>query len=80
MTHEWKSTDGKKEVKIQFDGLSKEVINWAFLNKGDLIFNIVLSGRSRIKNPRIYIISEVVYNPLKLLFWSRLMVKSVLRR
>ena len=53
MTHEWKSTDGKKEVKIQFDGLSKEVINWAFLNEGDLIFNIDLSGRSRIKNPRI---------------------------
>ena len=61
MTHEWKSTDGKKEVKIQFDGLSKEVINWAFLNEGDLIFNNDLSGRGRIKNPRIYMISEVVY-------------------
>ena len=27
MTHEWKSPDGNKEVKIKFDGLSKEVIN-----------------------------------------------------
>ena len=56
MTHEWKSPDGKKEVKIQFDGLSREVMNWASLNEGDLIFNIDLYGRKRI-----YIISEVVY-------------------
>ena len=55
-TLEWKSPDGNKEVKIKFDGLSREVINWASLNEGDLIFNIDLSGRKRI-----YIISEVVY-------------------
>ena len=38
------------------NGLSKEVINWASLNEGDLIFKIDLSGRKRI-----YVISEVVY-------------------
>ena len=52
----WKSPDGKKEVTIKFDGLTREVINWASLSEGDLIFNIDLSGRRRI-----YIISEVVY-------------------
>ena len=55
-THEWKSPDGKKEIKIKFDGLSREVFNWASLNEGDHIFNIDLSGRKRI-----YTISEVVY-------------------
>ena len=58
-TLNWKSPDGDdiiKEVEIKFDGLSREVINWASLNEGDLIFNIDLSGRKRI-----YIISEVVY-------------------
>ena len=58
-TLNWKSPDGDdiiKEVEIKFDGLSREVINWASLNEGDLIFNIDLSGRRRI-----YIISEVVY-------------------
>ena len=51
-----RSPDGQKEIKIKFDGLSREVINWASLNEGDIIFNIDLSGRRRI-----YIISEVVY-------------------
>ena len=56
LSHEWKSPEGDKVVKIKFDGLSKEVINWASLNEGDLIFDIDLSGRKRI-----YVISEVVY-------------------
>ena len=55
-SHEWKSPDGNKVIKIKLDGLSKEVINWASLNEGDLIFDLDLSGRKRI-----YIISEVVY-------------------
>ena len=50
------SPDGNKLVKIKFDGLSKEVISWATLNEGDLVFDIDLSGRKRI-----YVISEVVY-------------------
>ena len=56
LSHEWESPDGNKVVKIKLDGISKEVINWASLNEGDLIFDIDLSGRKRI-----YIISEVVY-------------------
>ena len=48
MTHEWKSPDGQKEVKITFDGISREVINWASLNEGDLIFNIDLSSETSI--------------------------------
>ena len=56
MMYEWKSPDGQKEIKIEFDGLSREVINWASLNEGDLILNIDLSGRRRI-----YIIADVVY-------------------
>ena len=56
LSHEWMSPDGNKVVKIKFDGISKEVINWASLNEGDLVFDIDLSGRKRI-----YIISEVVY-------------------
>ena len=51
-----RSPDGQKEIKIKFDGLSREVINWASLNEGDLILNIDLSGRRRI-----YIIADVVY-------------------
>ena len=53
---EWNSPDESKAVKIELDGLSKEVISWASLNEGDLIFKIDLSGRKRI-----YVISEVVY-------------------
>ena len=53
---EWNSPDESKAVKIELDGLSKEVINWASLNEGDLTFKIDLSGRKRI-----YVISEVVY-------------------
>ena len=53
---EWNSPDESKAVKIELDGLSKEVINWASLNEGDLIFNIDLSGRKRM-----YVISDVVY-------------------
>ena len=56
LSREWKSPDGNKVIKIKLDGLSKEVINWASLNEGDLIFDLDLSGRKRI-----YIISEVVY-------------------
>ena len=56
LSHEWNSPDGSKAVKIKLDGLSKEVINWASLNEGDLIFDIDLSGRRRM-----YVISEVVY-------------------
>ena len=56
LSSEWKSPDGNKVVKIKLDGLSKEVINWASLNEGDLILKLDLSGRKRI-----YIISEVVY-------------------
>ena len=56
LSHEWKSPDGNKLVKIKLDGLSKEVISWATLNEGDLVFDIDLSGRKRI-----YVISEVVY-------------------
>ena len=56
LSHEWQSPDGNKVIQIQLDGLSKEVINWASLNEGDLIFDIDLSGRKRI-----YVISEVVY-------------------
>ena len=56
LSHEWMSPDGNKLVKIKFDGLSKEVISWATLNEGDLVFDIDLSGRKRI-----YVISEVVY-------------------
>ena len=56
LSHEWYSPDGSKAVKIKLDGLSKEVINWASLNEGDLIFDIDLSGRRRM-----YVISEVVY-------------------
>ena len=61
-SHEWKSPCGNAVIKIKLDGLSKEVINWASLNKGDLIFDLDqiftldLSGRKGI-----YIISEVVY-------------------
>ena len=55
-SHEWNSPDGSKAVKIEFGGLSKEVINWASLNEGDLIFKIDLHGRKRL-----YVISEVVY-------------------
>ena len=55
-SHEWKSPDGNKVVKIKLEGLSKKVINWASLDEGDLIFDINLSGRKRL-----YIISEVVY-------------------
>ena len=36
------SPDGRKEVKIKVDGLSREVINWASLKEGYLIFNIDL--------------------------------------
>ena len=56
LSYEWQSPDGNKVIKIQLDGLSKEVINWASLNEGDLIFDIDLSGRKRL-----YVISEVVY-------------------
>ena len=56
LSSEWKSPDGDKVVKIKLDGLSKEVINWASLNEGDLVLKLDLSGRKRI-----YIISEVVY-------------------
>ena len=56
LSHEWQSPDGNKVIKIQLDGLSKEVINWASLNEGDLIFDIDLYGRKRL-----YVISEVVY-------------------
>ena len=56
LSHEWKSPDESKVVKIKFDGLSREVLNWASLNEGDLIFEIDLSGRKRM-----YIISDVVY-------------------
>ena len=56
LSREWMSPDGNKVIKIKLDGLSKEVINWASLNEGDLIFDLDLSGRKRI-----YIISEVVY-------------------
>ena len=56
LSHEWNSPDGSKAVKIELDGLSKEVINWASLNEGDLILDIDLSGRKRM-----YVISEVVY-------------------
>ena len=56
LSSEWKSPDENKVVKIKLDGLSKEVINWASLNEGDLILKLDLSGRKRI-----YIISEVVY-------------------
>ena len=56
LSSEWKSPDGNKVVKIKLDGLSKEVINWASLNEGDLVLKLDLSGRKRI-----YIISEVVY-------------------
>ena len=56
LSHEWKSPDESKVVKIKFDGLSREVLNWASLNEGDLIFDIDLSGRKRM-----YIISDVVY-------------------
>ena len=56
LSYEWKSPDGSKVIYIKLDGLSKEVINWASLNEGDLIFNIDLSGRKRM-----YIISDVVY-------------------
>ena len=61
-SHEWKSPDGTKVIKIKLDGLSKEVVNWASLNEEDLIFDLDqiftldLSGRKGI-----YIISEVVY-------------------
>ena len=56
LSYEWQSPDGNKVIKIQLDGLSKEVINWASLNEGDLIFDIDLSDRKRL-----YVISEVVY-------------------
>ena len=56
LSSEWKSPDENKVVKIKLDGLSKEVINWASLNEGDLVLKLDLSGRKRI-----YIISEVVY-------------------
>ena len=56
LSHEWKSPDGSKVINIKLGGLSKEVINWASLNEGDLIFDIDLSGRKRM-----YVISEVVY-------------------
>ena len=56
LSHEWKSPDESKVVKIKFDGLSREVLNWASLNERDLIFDIDLSGRKRM-----YIISDVVY-------------------
>merc|ERR1719500_1935083 len=55
-SHEWNNPDGSKAVKIELGGLSKEVINWASLNEGDLIFKIDLHGRKRL-----YVISEVVY-------------------
>ena len=48
LSHEWISPDGSKAVKIELDGLSKEVINWTSLNEGDLIFDIDLSGRKRM--------------------------------
>ena len=56
LSHEWKSPDGSKVINIKLGGLSKEVINWASLNEGDLIFNIDLSGRRKM-----YVISEVVH-------------------
>ena len=56
LAYEWKSPDGSKVINIKLDGLSKEVINWASLNEGDLFFDIDLSGRKRM-----YVISEVVY-------------------
>ena len=59
LSYEWKSPDGSKVINIKLDGLSNEVINWASLNEGDLIFDIEqidLSGRKRM-----YVISDVVY-------------------
>ena len=56
LSHEWESPDGNKVVKIKLGGLSREVINWASLKEGDLIFDIDLHGRKRM-----YIISDVVY-------------------
>ena len=59
LAYEWKSPDGSKDINIKLDGLSNEVINWASLNEGDLIFDIEktdLSGRKRM-----YVISDVVY-------------------
>ena len=48
LSHEWMSPDGNKLVEIKLDGLSKEVISWATLNEGDLVFDIDLSGRKRM--------------------------------
>ena len=56
LSHEWKSPDESKVINIKLEDLSREVINWASLNEGDLIFDIDLSGRRRM-----YVISEVVY-------------------
>merc|ERR1712227_25697 len=56
LSHEWKSPDESKAINIKLEGLSREVINWASLNEGDLIFDIDLSGRKRM-----YVISDVVY-------------------
>ena len=56
MTHEWKSPDGQKEIKIIFHGISRKVINWASLKKGSLIFNSDLHSGSIL-----FIISDVVY-------------------
>ena len=60
-----RSPDGQKEIKIKFDGLSREVINWASLNEGDLTFKfdlVVVNFRpATLSRGRIYIISEVVY-------------------
>ena len=60
-----RSPDGQKEIKIKFDGLSREVINWASLNEGDLTFKfdlvVVNFLPATLSRGRIYIISEVVY-------------------
>ena len=59
LSYEWKSPDGSKVINIKLDGLSKEVINWASLNEGDLIFDIEKTDLSDRR--RMYVISDVVY-------------------
>ena len=55
----FKEENGEKSVEIQMEGLTKEVINWAGISKGQLILNLEkvdLEGRRTV-----YMISEVIY-------------------
>ena len=55
----FKEEYGDKSIEIKLEGLTKEVLNWAGISKGQLVLNLEkvdLEGRRTV-----YMISEVIY-------------------